>query len=191
MRIIGGSARGRRIKSPPGRVRPTADRVREALFSILGADLPGTRFLDLFAGSGAVGLEALSRGADYVEFVEENPARANAIRSHLREFGWSDRARVLSMPARKYLEQNRASFDIIFVDPPYAGHQLKETARSLVSMKALPDDGILVLEHPSSSEPEVSDLPTHWVKIYRYGDSALSVYRPLEDEAENVHERNE
>ena len=191
MRIIGGSARGRRIKSPPGQVRPTSDRVREALFSILGPEVPRGRFLDLFAGSGAVGLEALSRGAQYVEFVEEDPARAAAIRNYLKDFGWSDRGRVLRLSARKYLARVPEKFDIIFVDPPYAGPLLREAIQQIISARALADGGILVLEHPSSTVPDVPGLTTHRVKTYRYGDTTLSVYRPMEVEAEHVKEPGE
>jgi len=179
MRIIGGSARGRRIKSPPGRVRPTADRVREALFSILGADVPGSRFLDLFAGSGAVGFEALSRGADFVAFVEEDTGRAAAISKHLREFAWSDQARVFRLTARKFLTRTEERFDIIFVDPPYGGPLLTEAFRQILLGKILSEDGILVLEHPSSTDVKELVLPSYSCRPYRYGDTMLSVYRPL------------
>jgi len=188
LRIIGGSARGRRIKSPPGHVRPTADRVREALFSILGPHVQGCRFLDLFAGSGAVGLEALSRGARWVDFVEEDPGRATNIRNHLTDFGWSEQGQIHRLSARKYLARVKERFDILFVDPPYAGPLLAETVKQILSTKILADDGILVLEHASSSPPEIGGLETHSLKTYRYGDTMLSVYRPREVETENVQD---
>ena len=191
MRIIGGSARGRRIKSPPGQVRPTADRVREALFSILGPHVPGCRFLDLFAGSGAVGLEALSRGARWVDFVEEDPARATSIRNYLRDFGWSEQGHVHRFSARKYLGRVRERFDIIFVDPPYTGPLLAEAVKQILATKILADDGILVLEHASSSPFAIEGLTTHRLKTYRYGDTMLSVYRPMEVETENVQDAGE
>jgi len=177
MRIIGGSARGRRIKSPPGRLRPTSDRVREALFSILQSLVPGADFLDLYAGSGAVGLEALSRGASRAVFVEENRRRARAIQELLDELGWSDRARVHGLKVLRYLDRHGESFDIVFVDPPYHTGELGKFLAALRPARLVRPGGALVIEHPTDRPPR-SPLPGGFTaRSYRYGDTTLSVLR--------------
>lgn len=180
MRIIGGEARGRRIKSPPGRVRPTSDRVREALFSILRNRIEGSFFLDLFAGSGAVGLEALSRGASQVVFVEDNPARAKAIRSHVGEFGWTERATISRLRADRFLDSTTRSFDTVFVDPPYHTGQMEAIIPHLLSSMALGPGTLLVLEHPTSVPVELVDKQLQYVKTYIYGDTTLSLFTRAE-----------
>ncbi len=187
MRIVGGSARGRRLKSPPGSVRPTSGRVREALFSILqnNIDISNARFLDLFAGSGAIGLEALSRGARQVVFVDENPARTAAITKHLETFGWKNRALVFRQTAKRFLSNVREPFDIVFVDPPYHSGQASMTA-NLISEnnsesnsenKLVQHNGVLVFEHPSSSLVNKRIYGFLPAKRYKYGDTTLSVYK--------------
>ena len=143
MRIIAGTHRGRRLKAPPGLdTRPTSDRVREALFSILG-DVEGDRVLDLFAGSGALGIEALSRGAAGAVFVEQDRRAADAIRSNLAAIG-ERRAEVRQEDALAYL--GRASgerpFDLVFADPPYSsatrmGERLSELLPAVLADRAL------------------------------------------------------
>ncbi len=182
MRIVGGSARGRRLKSPPGSVRPTSDRVREALFSILQDSIYNARFLDIFAGSGAIGLEALSRGAKHVIFVDDNQARATAIKKHLEKFEWADRADVYRQVAKRFLAKVGEPFDIVFVDPPYHSGQIS-TIVDIISEagssgnKIVANEGVLVLEHPSSSP--VSEIICGFLpaRRYKYGDTTLSVYK--------------
>ena len=176
MRIIGGEARGRRIKSPPGRVRPTSDRVREALFNILRDRIKGAAFLDLFAGSGAVGLEALSRGASRVVFVEDNPSRVKAIRSHVREFGWAERSTIARLGADRFLDGITTAFDIVFVDPPYHTGQMEVVIPRLLSSRALGSGTLLVLEHLSSAPVEIMDDQLEPLRTYRYGDTTLSLF---------------
>lgn len=177
MRIIGGEARGRRIKSPPGRVRPTSDRVREALFNILRERIEGAVFLDLFAGSGAVGLEALSRGASSVVFVEDNPSRVKALKSHVIEFGWSERATIARVDAERFLDGATSPFDIVFVDPPYHTGQMEGIIPQLLSSRAFGPDTLLILEHPKSARVEAGKNELEAIKAYRYGDTMLSLFR--------------
>ena len=117
MRVIGGEFRSRRINSLPGtEVRPTPDRMRETLFNIIAAEVPGSTFLDAYAGTGAVGIEALSRGASHVTFVEKNKAALGLIRENLKSLGVS-RASVMAGSALREMGRYRA--DIVFLDPPY------------------------------------------------------------------------
>ncbi len=166
------------MKSPPGRVRPTSDRVREALFSILQDRIDNARFLDLFAGSGAVGLEALSRGARHVVFVDDNPARAAAIKRHLEEFGWAERAIVSRLTAQRFLAKVREPFDIVFVDPPYHSGQMAMMVDRISEGAIVNHGGALVLEHHSSSPADERICGFLPARRYRYGDTTLSVYEP-------------
>jgi 16S rRNA (guanine966-N2)-methyltransferase len=150
MRIIGGEARGRPIRLPRGcRIRPTADRVKKSLFDILHP-VTGKSFLDLFAGSGNVGLEALSRGVRISIFVEKDVRLAGAIRTGLAHFGFSKRAEVIAADAGKgmgHLAQRGTRFDIIFADPPYDEGLAQETLQWLGEGDLLTEDGIVVLQH--------------------------------------------
>lgn len=121
MRVIAGSARGRKLRAPPGRgVRPTADRVKEALFSSLGAAIPGARVLDLYAGSGALAIEALSRGAAWATLVERDGAVAAVAAANLAHAGVGERAELLHMDAARFVrDPRRGPFDVLFLDPPY------------------------------------------------------------------------
>src|SRR5512145_2444605 len=133
MRVIGGNARGRRLKVPKGRaLRPTAARVKEALFNILPRDLSGLRLLDLFAGTGNLTIEALSRGADEAIMVDDSAQSGRAIRENLRRLGLTDRVRLWSMPverALRQLERRHEAFDLIFADPPYGQRLVERTLR--------------------------------------------------------------
>jgi 16S rRNA (guanine966-N2)-methyltransferase len=145
-RIVGGEFGGRRLAVPSDqRVRPTADRVREALFSIVGPLLDGARVLDLFAGSGALGLEALSRGAAHATLVEILPASLTAIRANVASLGVADRTTVKRADALKYLDRVEGlAFDVAFADPPY-GHQA--ATRVVERFRAAPFARTLVIEH--------------------------------------------
>jgi 16S rRNA (guanine966-N2)-methyltransferase len=170
MRIIAGKWRGRRIKPPHDeRVRPTADRVREAWMSIVSDWIPGARVLDLFAGSGALGLEALSRGAAAAEFVESSPASLRAIRENAQALGAGDEAIVHRADALRFAHGlERHAFDIAFADPPY-GLGLSE--RLAEEWLARPFAHILGIEHRrSETMPGDGDRRS-------YGDTVITFYR--------------
>jgi len=180
VRIIGGSARGRRLNGPVGlSLRPTPDRVREALFNILASDVQGARFLDLFAGTGAVGAEALSRGAAAAVLVERDAQAASLIRENLDRCGLAGQARLLELPFGKALDRlttEGAQFDLAYVDPPYAEKAARQKAlEHLSGHQLLAPEAKLVLELPSREEPpDVAGLTR--APIRRYGDTALVLY---------------
>lgn len=171
IRIIAGEFRGRRLKTPAGdTVRPTADRVREAWFSILQRWLRGARVLDLFAGSGALGLEALSRGAVSADFVEVHRAALAALRANIKSLKVAERATVHQADALKFAEPLRpGQYDVAFADPPYAGEQ---AARLVALFRLTPFARIVSIEHPA-------DAPIPGDDTRRYGDTAVTfVYAP-------------
>ena len=134
VRIVGGAWRGRRVyfQDSPG-LRPTPDRVRETLFNWLQLQIDGARCLDLFAGSGALGIEALSRGAREVVFVDQEPAVAGGLRAELERLGGTARAQVLSLPAARFLAGPTVAFDVIFLDPPFGQGALPQYVRLLAA----------------------------------------------------------
>jgi 16S rRNA (guanine966-N2)-methyltransferase len=161
VRIIGGGWRGRRVNFPdvPG-LRPTPDRVRETLFNWLQHAVAGARCLDLFAGSGALGLEALSRGATTLVFVEQAVAAARALQEQLIRFGASPKARVVEMGAARYLRTPAPAFDIVFLDPPYGRDALAEYIPMLDAGNWLNVGGLVYLENEKTAG--VPALPPHW-----------------------------
>lgn len=171
MRITGGAFRGRRLVPPrDARVRPTSDRVREAWMSILQGELPGARVLDLYAGSGALGLEALSRGAVQADFVELNPASLQALGENISTLGVEDRAVVHRGDAFRFAGRlSPAAYDIALADPPYT----RDDALRLVELfRRTPFVRILSVEHRPALELPGDDTR-------RYGDTALTLcYAP-------------
>ena len=191
MRVIAGTYRSRILKSLKGlALRPTSDRLRETLFNVLGGSVAGSRFIDLFAGTGAVGIEALSRGAAEVVFVEDHSPAVTLIRRNLESLHIQSGTTVLAMDALRGLEklesrQKRESggYDFAFLDPPYAA--AKDYARVLEflgSAKLLAPGGIVVAEHRRSFNlpEEIGALRRY--RVLRQGDAALSFYR-VADEA--------
>jgi 16S rRNA (guanine966-N2)-methyltransferase len=178
MRIIGGEARGRPVRLPGGcHIRPTADRVKKSLFDILHP-ITGKSFLDLFAGSGNVGLESLSRGASFAVFVERDIRLVEAIRKSLDLLGFRDRAEVIAADTERGLArliQKKAEFDIIFADPPYDQGLAAKTLQWLERGDVLAESGIVVLQHSMRENPE--GLPIRAMVVTdqrRYGDTVLS-----------------
>ncbi len=166
MRIIAGEFGGRRLALPrDARVRPTADRVREAWMSILADALPGARVLDLFAGSGALGLEALSRGAAAAEFVELNPASLRALEANIAALAVGGRARVHRGDALRFAERlGPAAYDVAFADPPY---NRDDAARLVALFRRTPFARILSVEHRGGERLDGDSTR-------RYGDTALT-----------------
>ncbi|HEX3843305.1 MAG TPA: 16S rRNA (guanine(966)-N(2))-methyltransferase RsmD [Steroidobacteraceae bacterium] len=164
LRIIGGAWRGRRLRFPPSpEIRPTPDRVRETLFNWLAARVPNARCLDLFAGSGAIGLEALSRGAAHVTFVERDPAAAREIAARLDEWG-ARAARVEQSDALRFLDVTPAEpFDIAFLDPPFAAPLLAQAMARLEQGSWLAADALIYVECPAASAAPA--VPPRWKRL--------------------------
>ncbi len=188
MRITGGAAKGRRIgfkesfsqKDRAGELRPTSSKVREAVFDILRDRIGGSSFLDLYAGTGAVGIEALSRGAARVVFVESSRTRARMIYSLLLRHGLEGRAVVVSARAEDFIRKgtpNGYVSDIIFLDPPYVSDELKRVLPLIGEGHLLGYGGIVLAEHSSKLVlPECIGIMKK-TRHYRYGDTALTLYR--------------
>jgi 16S rRNA (guanine966-N2)-methyltransferase len=161
VRIIAGTWRGRRIHFPDmPALRPTPDRVRETLFNWLQHSISDARVLDLFAGSGALGLEALSRGAKEAVFVEQFPAAARALQEQLDRFGAAAKGRILEMGAARFLRTPREPFDVAFLDPPFGTDALAEYVPLLDSGEWLKPGGLVYLENERTAG--VPALPGHW-----------------------------
>lgn len=175
-RITGGSHRGRVISAPRARgLRPTSERARAALFSIIGDGAArGRRVADLYAGTGALGIEALSRGAAWVDFVEANARLCAALRARLAEWRLDDRAKVYRGRTLKAIETLAGGYDLILADPPYDSGETGRLLESLQSPDLLADGGIAVLEHRAGLEIE---LPTGRLALKTtktYGDTAIT-----------------
>ncbi len=180
MRIISGSLKGRNIKIDQDLpLRPTTEKVREALFSSLFSmlDLEGAKVLDLFAGSGAIGFEALSRGAAFVTFVEKNAKIAKYLKANTDLFHLSSQTEVLILSAVKSLEKLNKEYDLIFIDPPYEEHPGLSILRELSKYKLLKANTIVVLESGKKFElsGELKDFTMVKEKIY--GDTKLTFFK--------------
>jgi 16S rRNA (guanine966-N2)-methyltransferase len=173
LRIIGGEWRGRRLDFPAGRdLRPTGDRLRETLFNWLREDVPGARVLDLFAGSGALGLEALSRGASEAVFVERSRPVAQALRANLERLDAADRARVVSADARRFLAGSPTPFDLIFLDPPFRSAMIGPVCAALAAGGWLSERAIAYLEFDRHGE--APPLPASWSPVREKSTGAVS-----------------
>jgi len=178
MRVITGKARGIQLKTPDGILtRPTADRVKEALFSIINFDIPGAKVLDLFGGTGQLGIEALSRGAASAVFVDAREESCRLIRENLKRTRMEKDATVIRGDYLEYLNRCREQYNIIFLDPPYAETFLENAIKRITEIDILQSDGIIVAERPFGKE-----LPWEFEgytrsKDYKYGKVLLTIYR--------------
>lgn len=175
MRVITGTARGRRLKAPEGLdIRPTTDNVKESVFNILQFDIEGRRVLDLFAGTGQLGIECLSRGAREAVFIDRDRDAVRLIRENLKACGFT--APVLQQDALSYLDGCRR-FDLILVDPPYDAGLYEAVLEKINSVDILSDGGIILCE--SRRETQLPDMqePYRRQREYRYGRVKLSLYR--------------
>lgn len=186
MRVVAGTFRSRILKSLKGlALRPTSDRLRETLFNVLGANVVGSRFIDLFAGTGAIGIEALSRGATEVVFVEDHAPAAALIRRNLESLGIRKGAMVLATDAIRGLEklaskeESKASlFDYVFLDPPYAAAMdYARVLESLGSGSLLAPGALVIAEHRCSFELPEEAGALQCYRVLKQGDAALSFYR--------------
>ena len=176
MRVISGIARGRRLRSLEGNdVRPTTDKVKEAVFSAIQFDIEGRRFLDLFAGSGQIGLEALSRGAASCVFVDKNDFAIKVVRENVSACGFEGLSKVVKSDSLSFLNTTNEKFDIAFLDPPYLEDML-EKSLILVSEK-MSDFGTIICEHPAEVvlPEQVGDFYVY--RKYRYGKINVTTYK--------------
>jgi len=185
-RVIAGSARGTRLLSPGAGTRPLGDRVKETLFAILEPDLAGARVLDLFAGSGAGGIEAMSRGAAAAVLVERDPGACRVIAENLRRAHVYERAVVVRADAIEYLRERARSdgpFDVVLIDPPYAEPELLETALAIIAAAAAallgPRSWVVAKHFWRTPPPQTFGLLAS-VRSRRFGETALAFYRQVD-----------
>ena len=178
MRVITGKARGVVLKTPEGmETRPTSDRVKEALFSIINFDIPNSVVLDLFGGTGQLGIEALSRGAKSAVFVDAGDPACKLIKENLRRTKLEGQGKVVRSDYLQYLRTCHDKFDIIFLDPPYAEVFLENSLKKLSEIDILQSGGIIVCERPLGKELPW-ELPGYSrSKDYKYGNTLLTLYR--------------
>jgi 16S rRNA (guanine(966)-N(2))-methyltransferase RsmD len=182
MRIIAGAFKGRRLAPVKGRIRPTAAMVREAVFNILGAGVPGERVLDLFAGTGALGIEALSRGAAAAVFVEEHPQSLKVLRRNLEDLGLLDQTTVWPLPvaaALKKLAARGERFGLAFLDPPYHGGAAA-ALNGLAALSLLRPGARVVVEHSRRETLPERCGPLERLEVRRYGDTQVAFYLATE-----------
>jgi 16S rRNA (guanine966-N2)-methyltransferase len=177
MRVTGGIGRGRRLKVPSGsRVRPTSDKVKQALFNILGDRVDGSAFLDLYAGAGGIGIEALSRGATRVTFVDASRDSLNSIKQNIEQLGFGDRAAIVLAKAESFLKKPSGPYDILFLDPPYA-EEMAPLLELIAAAEIMKSDAIVIAEH---FKKQLSPNKAGKLELYReaqYGDTVLAFYR--------------
>lgn len=180
MRVITGTAKGKRLKTLDGLdVRPTSEKVKESIFSIIQFELEGAKFLDLFAGSGQIGIEALSRGAEMCVFVDSNRESQNIIKENLQNTNLFSKSRVVNMDSLAYVDRCTDIFDIAFLDPPYNLGILQKVLPKIV--EKMQNSGIIICEHEKNDilPNEVADFSKF--RTYSYGRINLTTYRKKED----------
>lgn len=179
MRIIGGSKKGHPLQAPAGiTTRPTTDRVREAIFNTLQMRIPEARVLDVFAGSGGMSMEALSRGAKFADLYEKDRKAIAAIERNIKFLGFQSQSKLWKGDALHFLSQNSAQYDIIFLDPPYYEGLYEKTVSLILERQLLAADGILVVETAKNSPP-LSDAilqKLKQIKTAAYGDTKIDYY---------------
>lgn len=178
MRVITGKARGVQLKTPDGMAtRPTSDRVKEALFSIINFDIPGMTVLDLFGGTGQLGIEALSRGAEKAVFVDASEAACKLIRENLKRTKLEGQGRVVRGDYLSFLRSCREKFGIIFLDPPYAEEFLENALNCITEIDILQSGGIIVTERPLDKSL-LLDFPGYTrSRDYKYGNTLITIFR--------------
>jgi 16S rRNA (guanine966-N2)-methyltransferase len=182
VRVIGGEFKGRKLSVTRGRlIRPTSDRVREAIFDILGPAWTFRRVLDLFAGTGSLGIEALSRGAEEAVFVEQGKGALTVLKENVKALGLQSRSWVLSVPAKKgiaVLGERGEVFDLIFMDPPYGKDVVGKTIEEIVRRGILAATGVIVAEH-ATRDRIVPPLGLGLSQQRRYGDTTVSFFQTV------------
>jgi len=180
MRVISGTARGLKLKAADGfDTRPTADRVKENIFNMIAPELPGCKFLDLFSGTGAIGIEALSRGAEFAAFVDSSPTAVEVIRHNLDAAKLTDSAMVFRMDFKHALERfmhEKRKFDVIFLDPPYHAVLAEEALELIADGGLLDDKGYVVVELENGAQLEAPGFDIY--KSRDYGASSVVILIP-------------
>ena len=178
MRVITGTARGVQLKTPDGMVtRPTTDRVKEAMFSIIHFDIPGADVLDLFGGTGQLGIEALSRGAKSAVFVDAGDPACKLIKENLKRTKLDGSARVIRADYLEFLRRTGEKFDIILLDPPYAEVFLENSLKMITEIDILQSGGIIIAERPLGKDLLQNLEGFTRSRDYKYGNTLLTVYR--------------
>lgn len=193
MRVISGIAKGHRLKAVPGRgTRPTSDRVKEAIFSMVGPYFDNEVVLDLFAGTGSLGIEALSRGCKKAVFVDRKRESIATIRNNLDSTGLAEAAECYQMTADraiKWLQKQRMSFNLLFIDPPYRLKEMDELLLAMVQGGIVRSGATIVLEHDKEHEYPEQVQALSLTKQAVYGNTALSLYSMKEEEGDSHESR--
>lgn len=177
MRVITGIARGRRLKELPGlETRPTTDKVKESVFNIVQFDIEGRRVLDLFAGTGQMGIEALSRGAAFCTFVDLRKEAAAVVRENLAHTKLDEYARVIQGDYMAFLTGCREKFDLVFLDPPYNKGMLEKALETIAKIDIMTENGIIVCESAAEAALPELEAPYEKGREYRYGKIKLTLY---------------
>jgi len=178
MRVISGTARGRKLGQLQGiETRPTTDRVKESMFNIIQFDIEGRRVLDLFAGTGQLGIETLSRGAEHCAFVDVRREAAALIRENLKHTGLEERAQVTQSDYLSYLTRTAERFDLILLDPPFEAGFLEKALKTITEIDIVSENGIILCESSAEKELPVLAPPYEILREYRYGKIKLTLYR--------------
>lgn len=178
MRVITGLAKGRRLEELPGLdTRPTTGRVKEGLFSAIQFDIEGRRVLDLFAGTGQLGIEALSRGAVFCDFVDSAPAALKVVQRNVKTCGFEDRSACHGKDFSAFLSRTREKYGLIFLDPPYASGNLERALERIAAIDIVMGNGIIVCESPADHPLPELGAPYEMGREYRYGKIKFTLYR--------------
>jgi 16S rRNA (guanine966-N2)-methyltransferase len=177
MRIISGAQKGLRISSgKKARIRPSSDKARECIFNVLREEVSGKRVLDLFAGAGGLGLEALSRGAQSVTFVDASSQSINVLKGNLETLKLKDKSTVIKTDGLKAIKKLTQSFDLIFADPPYGKGYVQQMVNDLITSNILEEGGIFVLEHHKKETFSSPEEKLVVLKQKRFGDTVISFF---------------
>lgn len=181
MRVIAGDLKGRKLKPVPGkRTRPTSDKVKEAVFQMIGPYFSGGICLDLFAGSGALGVEAISRGMDYAVFVDKDRQAVKTIDQNIEMLKIDKQTEVTKMEATRALrifEKNKAQFNLIFIDPPYEQVDYNELITKIMAHHLLQEDGLIICEHNRTFDTTFMHRDLTKIKQSDYGTSSVTIFR--------------
>lgn len=178
MRVVGGSAKGKPLAAARGKgLRPTSAKVRGAIFDVLeNLAQDWDRVLDLYSGTGALGVEALSRGAGWADFVERDPTSCEIIRRNLSATGFSDRARVYCRSLPQALRELTGGYGIVLMDPPYEAGDVPRTLKGLVQLKLVDTGSVIMLEHAARRPVSAEVQGLKQVREYRYGDTSITIF---------------